>query len=99
MAQDILCLPDSTNAPFDSIELKKIKNNKYSAIVKMNSETLLSDEVSYVFLRRNQYGRFRNKQQTVVIKTKKLYVNQAQKSSLKVSTLDSTSFLGLCKLY
>ena len=98
-SQDILCVPDATNAPFDSVELQKIKANKYLLVVKNHDDILLKDEVAYVFLRRNQYGRFRNKAQTITIKTKRLYVDQPQKSLLAIEKLDKASFPGMCKLY
>ncbi|OUR97425.1 hypothetical protein A9Q84_13955 [Halobacteriovorax marinus] len=98
-AQDILCIPNDIDAPFDRVELKKIKNHKYSIVVKKSSKVLLTDHVSYVFLRRKQYGRFRNKKQTVIIKTKRLIADQPKRSSLKVEILSSDSFIGKCKLY
>lgn len=98
-SQEILCLADSTSAPFDEIELVKSKGNKYSVVVKKDDHILVKDELAYVFLRRNQYGRFRNKEQTITIKTKRLYVNQPQRSLLNISILDKVNFPGLCKLY
>lgn len=98
-AEEIHCIPDNMDAPFDRIELTKIKRNKYSIVVKMNSEIMLTDKVAYTFLRRKQYGHFRNRKQDIVIKVKPLLIDQLKRSSMKVDSLHLDSFLGHCKLY
>jgi putative methionine-R-sulfoxide reductase with GAF domain len=98
-SQEIVCIPDMLTAPFDSIELKKLKANKYLMKAMKNDIILASDEVSYVFLRRKQYARFRNKIQSIEIKTKKLFANHAQKSLLRIESLEKMNYSGFCKLY
>ena len=48
-SKEILCVPDTATAPFDSVELTRIKSNKYSVVVKQDGKILLNNELKYVF--------------------------------------------------
>jgi len=96
-AKEIVCIPDSLNTAFDEIVLTQKKGNKYQAKVTKNKKVLLSDLTSNSFLRRERVSRFRNKDQSIVIKTLKLFPNKVTRASIQIDKFGT--YNGFCKLY
>ena len=99
-AKEIVCLPKFNHTSLDEIVLsKESRGNTYNIKVMKDRQAILNSEVKYTFLRRKQIAVFKNKDQSVVIKTRKLFTNQVTDSSIVIKSIFDGSIKGFCKQY
>lgn len=99
-AKEVDCIPDYLNAPFDKVSLyKEGRGNSYNLKVIYDERVIYQDNVLYSFLRRGQTSYYKNKDQTVEIKTKRLYVNSVTPSYINIKGVTDGWIRGVCKLY